>query len=95
MERLDCGKVGHLSHTEFIGKLLGSPWKWKLTQGFTVREKTFENLVSGRIAPPLETFGVVLRSYKGEEVKPKGTCMVQLSFWTRTISVGKGLAGNN
>ena len=43
-----------------------------------ISEKTYENLVSARRAPPLETSGVVLRTYTGEKVKPKGSYMVDV-----------------
>ena len=44
-----------------------------------ISEKTYENLVSGRRALPLEASGVVLCLYTGEEVKPKGSCMVDVA----------------
>ena len=43
-----------------------------------ISEKTYDDLVSGRRELPLETSGVVLRTYTGKEVKPKGSCIVDV-----------------
>ena len=43
-----------------------------------ISEKNYENLISGRRALPLETFGLVLLTFTGEEIKPKGSCMVNV-----------------
>ena len=45
-----------------------------------IREKTYNNLVSKNGDPPLEKSGTVLRTYTGEEVKPKGSCTVDVCY---------------
>lgn len=45
-----------------------------------ISEKTYNNLVSKNRAPPLEKSGTVLRTYTGEEVKPKGSCTVDVCY---------------
>ena len=45
-----------------------------------ISEKTYNNLVSKNRAPPLEKSGTVLRTYPGEEVKPKGSCTVDVCY---------------
>lgn len=45
-----------------------------------ISEKTYINLVSKNRAPPLEKSGTVLRTYTGEEVKPKGSCTVDVCY---------------
>ena len=45
-----------------------------------ISEKTYNNLVSKNRATPLEKSGTVLRTYTGEEVKPKGSCTVDVCY---------------
>ena len=44
------------------------------------REKICNSLVSVGRAPPLEKSGIVLCTYIGEEVKPKGSCTVNVCY---------------
>ena len=62
-------------------KIAGQPLEMEVDKGVSllvISEKIYEKLVSERRAPPLETSGVVLSTYSGEEVKPKGSCMVDV-----------------
>ena len=45
-----------------------------------ISEGTYRNLVSENRAPPLEKSGIVLSTYTGEEVKPKGVCTVDVDY---------------
>ena len=46
-----------------------------------ISEKTYNNLVSKNSPPPpLEKSGTVLRTYTGEEGKPKGSCTVDVCY---------------
>ena len=63
--------------------LLGNPLKWKLTQGppclWLARKYTTTFFSAGQ-APQLVESGIVLRTYTGEEVKPKGSCSVNVCY---------------
>ena len=45
-----------------------------------ISEKMYNNLSSEGRVPPLEKSEIVLRTYTGEEVKPKGSCTVNVSY---------------
>lgn len=45
-----------------------------------ISEKTYNYLVSKNGASPLEKSGTVLRTYTGQEVKPKGSCTVDVCY---------------
>ena len=77
-----------------LGSKRPSPYKVQLSVGgqalemevdtgaslSVISEGTYKNLVSENRAPPLEKSGIVLRTYTGEEVKPKGVCTVDVDY---------------
>ena len=77
-----------------LGSKRPSPYKVQLSVGgqalemevdiwaslSVISEGTYRNLVSENRAPPLEKSGIVLRTYTGEEVKPKGVCTVDVDY---------------
>ena len=69
--------------TKYTQVLLGNPLKWKLTQGppclWLARKYTATFFSAGQ-APQLVESGIVLRTYTGEEVKPKGSCSVNVCY---------------
>lgn len=68
-----------------------------------ISERIYTKLVSEKRAPSLEKSGIVLRTYTGEEVKPKGSCTVDVSYEGQEYSLplvvvpgeGPALLGRN
>ena len=71
------------SHYKVQLSVAGQPLEMKVDTGASlsvIGEELYKYLFSAGQAPQLVESGIVLRTYTGEEVKPKGSCSVNMCY---------------